>query len=374
MRRVLPLALLLGAASPEDRLATAKRDAAAAEARAEALTAQAAGERDAADRAAAEERALRARVTAAERGVREAGLRVALVEARLAEQRAALGVAQAPAARLLAGLQSLARRPAVAAVAQPGSVDDLVHLRAVLDAVLPVVRARAAEVRVRLDATRRLQAGAVLAATALRDGRARLEGERVALAQAEARHLEQARTLGRDALSEADRALALGEEARDLIDRMAADGAARATAADLGDLPEPRPRPLASGSVAVARTGGVYRLPVNGRLVTGFGEVSGAGVRSRGLTFAVTAGAGVVAPAGGIVRYAGRFRSFGTVVIVDHGDGWTTLVTGLAVTPLRAGMRVAAGAAIGRAGAGEPRVTVELRRRGRPMDVLALMR
>jgi len=374
MRRALPLALmLLGAAPPADRLTSAKREAAEAGARAERLAEQAAGERDAADRAAAEERALRARVVAAEGRVREAALRVALVEARLVEERAALGVAQAPAARLLAGLQSLARRPAVAAVAQPESVDDLVHLRAVIGAVLPAVRARAAEVRVRLAATRRLQAGAVLAAAALRDGRARLEGERTALAEAEARHRGQAQALGRNALSESDRALALGEEARDLVDRMTVEGTARATAADLGELPEPLARPLTPGAAVPGRPGGAYRLPVEGRLMTGFGEVSDAGVRSRGLTFAVEPGAAAVAPAGGVVRYAGRFRSFGTVVIVDHGDGWSTLVTGLAATALRAGATIGAGALIGRAGAGEPRVTVELRRRGQPMDVLALV-
>jgi len=316
---------------------------------------------------------LRARVIAAERRVREAERRVALVEARLSGERAALGTAQAPAARLLAGLQSLARRPAVAAVAQPGSVDDLVHLRAVFGAVLPVVRARAGEVRVRVEATRRLQAGAVLAAGALRDGRARLEAERTALAVAEARHRGQAEALGRDALTESDRALALGEDARDLIERMAGESVARATATDLGDLPEPLPRPLAPGSAVPGRSGGAYRLPVQGRLVTGFGEVSDAGVRSRGLTFAVGRGAAVTAPAGGTVRYAGRFRSFGTVVILDHGDGWTTLVTGMGATALRAGTTVAAGTPIGRAGPGEPRVTVELRRRGRPMDVLALV-
>jgi septal ring factor EnvC (AmiA/AmiB activator) len=119
---------------------------------------------------------------------------------------------------------------------------------------------------------------------------------------------------------------------------------------------------------------GAYRLPVTGRLVTGLGEVSANGVRARGLTFAVAAGAPVVAPAAGRIAFAGPFRSFGRVAIVDHGEGWSTLVTGLGALTVRTGDEVATGAPIGRAAGGEdPRVTVELRRRGRPEDIAALL-
>jgi septal ring factor EnvC (AmiA/AmiB activator) len=82
----------------------------------------------------------------------------------------------------------------------------------------------------------------------------------------------------------------------------------------------------------------------------------------------------VVAPAAGTVRYAGRFRGYRTIVIIDHGDGWTTLVTGLAAAPLRVGQTLAVGAPLGTAGRGEDaRVTVELRRKGRPFDIASLI-
>ncbi|WP_374942934.1 murein hydrolase activator EnvC family protein, partial [Sphingomonas sp.] len=248
------------------------------------------------------------------------------------------------------------------------------HLRAVLGTALPAVRARTAGLRAEIDATRRLRAAALTAATALRDGRAALESARVALAQAEAAHRGRAQALGRGAIGESDRALAMGERARDLVDQMAQTGAATATAADLAQLDGPLPRPLAPGSTRPARVGGAYRLPVAGRLVTGLDEISDAGIRSRGLTFAVAAGAPVHAPAAGIVRYARRFRGYGTIVILDHGNGWTTLVTGLGTAAVIAGDRVAAGTTLGRASSGEdPRVTVELRRRGRPIDIAALV-
>lgn len=368
------------AAQPPDpaaqrrRFASAKREAAAAAARADALARSAAAEKNAARRVAAEERALAARVAAAEAELETARARVAMVDDLRQAQEARLGEARAPVARLLAALQSLARRPAVVAIAQPGSVDDMVHLRAVLGGALPVVEARTAGLREELARTRRLQEGAALAARALRDGRARLEADRVALARAEAGHRARAGALGRDALSESDRALALGEQARDMVDRLAAEGEAEVTSEALAALPPPTPRPLAPGAMIPVSDRGVYRLPVAGRLVTGFDGVSPAGVRSRGLSFAVRPGAVAVAPADGVVRYARPYRRYGVVVVIDHGEGWSTTLIGLGPVRVRSGAAVAAGEPIGRAPAGErPEVTVELRRRGRPVDIVALL-
>jgi septal ring factor EnvC (AmiA/AmiB activator) len=360
-------------ASDQARLIAAKRDAAVAARRAAGLAAAATQERNAADKARREEQALAARVTAAEANVVTAAARMALVDRLLTDQRATLGRAQAPIARLLAALESLARRPTIVAVAQPGSVDDLVHVRAVLGSALPVVRRRTEAVRTELAETRRLQASATIAAMALADGRARLEADRTALANLEARHRQRSQVLGRGALGESDRALALGERARDLVDGMATTTDARATAASLVALAGPIPRPIARGAKPPGAPHGVYRVPVAGKLVMGFDEVSEAGVRSRGLTFATAPDARVVAPAGGTVRYARRFRDYGTIVIIDHADGWTSLVTGLAMTPVKFGDRIALGATIGTAPREDPRITVELRRRGRPVDAAALM-
>jgi septal ring factor EnvC (AmiA/AmiB activator) len=361
-------------ADQRQRLAVARRDAAVATRRADALARRAAAERDAADKARTEEAALAARVTAAEATLAAARARQAIVDGLLANQQARLGRQQAPVARLLAALTSLARRPTVVAIAQPGSVDDLVHVRAVLGGALPVVQARTREVRAQIARTRTLEASAALAAVALRDGRARLEADRLALAQLEAAHRRRSQAFRRDAMSESDRALALGERARDLVDSLDAGDAAQATAMDLARLDGPLPRPLAPGTRMPARMAGVYRLPVRGRLVTGLDEISEAGVRSRGLTFVVAPAAPVTAPAGGVVRYARAFRGYGVIVIIDHADGWSSLVTGLGLTHVAVGQRIAAGAPLGVAPRSEdPRITVELRRRGRPVDIAALL-
>lgn len=89
---------------------------------------------------------------------------------------------------------------------------------------------------------------------------------------------------------------------------------------------------------------------------------------------AVAPAARVVAPAAGEIVFAGPFRSYGRILIVDHGAGWTTLIAGMESIEVKRGARVMAGEPVGRAGAAAaPEIMVELRRNGVPMDVAALI-
>lgn len=363
-------------AEQRDRLREATAASNAAQARSKQLEAAADGERNQATQAQAREAAAAERIKAAQADIVAARARIALVDRALAAQRTRVAEQQGPILRLIAALQSMARRPAALGIVQPGSTEDMVHVRAVLGTVLPVVQARTARVRAELDRTRQLRASAEAAVQGFRDGRARLESERVALVRLEAEHRMRSQQFDRSAMVESDRALALGEQARGIVDQMETAGAAAETAADLGKLPGPLPRPPQPGDRAPAQGGGgaPYRLPVAGQVVTGLGELSPTGVRARGVTLAVAPGSQVVAPAAGKVIYAAGFRDYGTIVIVDHGKGWTSLITGLDRLAVRQGGQVALGQAIGVVASGpDPRLTVELRRRGQPMDITKLL-
>lgn len=350
------------------RLAEAKAASTAAKARAAQLQQDADAERDAQRRAERQRAAVIERIRGGEADLAAAKARVAVVAALVGRQRAELAARQRPVEGLLAALQSFARRPAIVAVAQPGTVGDLVHIRAVLGSTIPVIRTRTAALRGELAESRRLRRDAALAADALAGARARLEGEREALTALGERHGARAVALGRDALDQSDRAIAMGEAARDIVDRIAGAGTRAEVLAGLERLPGPPAGPQAPASAPV------YRLPVTGRLVTGLGELASSGARARGLTFAVAPSATVRAPAAGTVRFARRFRSYGIVVILDHGAGWTSVVTGLAATPLKRSEQVRAGQPLGDAPAGnDPTIAVELYRRGRPVDIAALV-
>ena len=318
-------------------------------------------DRSLAARARRQRQELDERVRAAEAALAAERARAGRITAALAAQRVALAQRQAPVARLLAALATFARRPALLAMVNPESTDDIVHFRAVLGATLAVVERRTAALRQEVERTRALRASASAAALAIDRGRSQLGTARRDLAA-----LDEDRP-GRDA--DAARALAIGEETRDILDQLSAVGDEQARLADLVRLPGPPVRSTGGGDPAAP-----YRMPVAGRLVTGFGEVSRNGVSARGLTLAVAPGAPVVAPAAGRVVFARPFRGYGGTVIVDHGAGWTSLLLGVGPMAVRAGGFVAAGAPIGRAAtAPDAQVTVELRRRGRPMDLTRLI-
>lgn len=149
----------------------------------------------------------------------------------------------------------------------------------------------------------------------------------------------------------------------------------------LASLPGPVMRPARPGGVAAPRADiapaqsglPAYRLPVVGQLVTGFGEVSESGVRARGLTFATQPGAQVVAPTYGRIAYAGFYRGFGQILIIDHGHGWTTLITNLHHLTVGVGNSVRQGTPLGVAAPSAARITIELRHDGRPVDIVPVL-
>ena len=375
----LGLALLAGGlAAAQGRqdeaaaLVLAKREADEATRRSQQLDRQAARATGEAAKARAAASAVAARIEAAEAELTAAETRIRIVEALRAQQRARLAERQEPVVRLTAALQTMARRPPALALVQPGSIDEVVHVRSLLASTLPVIRARTAGLREEIRAGNALRQQADAARAALLETQNELRKQRIAFARLEAQQRRRSEALASSALFESDRALALGEEARDLMALMGTREYQARLRSSLSALPGPLPRPGSEGPPAAG--GGLrYRLPVAGRLVTGTGEISDAGVHARGLTFETAPGAPVAAPRAGRIVYAGAFRGYGEIVIIDHGGGWTSVVTGLSGLAVRVGERVAMGAPLGRAAADEPRVSVELRRAGRPVAIAPLL-
>jgi len=384
MRSILPLAvialLLAGAGAAQGTrgndvaaFAEAKQEAEAAARRFQALDREARRATNDADRARAASAALAARIEIAEADLTAAERRIALIGALQAAQRARLAERQGPIVRLTAALQMMTRRPAALALVQPGSVRDAVHVRSLLAAALPEIRRRTTALRFEVQRGAALRGQVELARRQLIDSRMALRQRRVALAGWESAQRSRSQQLSGLALTQSDRALVYGEEAQVLQRNIGTRDYEAALARSLARLPGPLPRPGPAEPSGAETQALPYSLPVEGRVLTGVGEISDGGVHARGLTFATPAEAPVIAPAAGRVVYAAPFRRYGNVVIIDHGRGWLTVLTDVGSLDVRAGQTVARGASIGRAGTGRPQVTVELRRNGRPVPVAQLI-
>jgi len=361
-------------------IAEAQTAGAAAGRRAAELEAQASTANAAVEKTAREAAGIAARIQQAEAGIAANEARAALIERERVQLRARLAQRQQPLVQLTAALQRLARRPAAFALLRPGSLQDTVYLRAALEAMLPEVERRTADLRAELERSRALQAQARSNAAGLRQAQQDLAARRQMLAGLESRQRLEARAAGGLAAREGDRALALAEQARDLNGLVGQlDEASRRRAA-LAALPGPILRPAVPGAAVVtveaqatatptARLPG-FSLPLAGQVVAGFGTERPGQPRSRGVTLLARPAAQLVAPAAGRVVFAGAYRGYGQIVIIEHAGGWTSLVTGLSTLDVEVGDQLVGGSPLGVTGPGQPLVTLELRKDGQPVNPL----
>lgn len=122
-------------------------------------------------------------------------------------------------------------------------------------------------------------------------------------------------------------------------------------------------------------------LPVTGRIVQPFGSDRNVTGRASGDTVATQSGAIVTAPSDGIVLYAGRFRSYGQLLILDVRDGYHVVLAGMGRINVELGQSVLAGEPIGAMGEARlasaanfessnnrPALYIEFRKDGKPID------
>lgn len=356
-RRFLLLAaspLLLAAASAPVGSGTVPVDVELQRARAEVRTAEsdlrrlekaAATARSEVARLAAERQAAAAAISASEARISAADAQAKLADARVADRAARLSRQQAPVAALLTGIISMGRRPPLLSIADSSSLNELVRLRSLLDTTLPVIRARSASLSAELAESRRLQRSATRAREDLADARKQLQDRQQRFATLEAKAAERASRLGAGVVGASDVMSASAEGEARMTSESGRRRAGIQLAAQLGGLP---PAPARPGRAMRAAPPIAYMLPASAAVVEGTGAVSDTGVRSRGLTLGTHRGQQLAAPADGTIAFAGPFRRHDGVVIIDHGGGWMTLITGVR-TDLRKGDRVRLAGPLGRA-------------------------
>ena len=167
-------------------------------------------------------------------------------------------------------------------------------------------------------------------------------------------------------------------------EQKAADGdkadAGTTASTDLASLPVPEVNQLAAAAPFSALQGQVA-LPVTGKIKRRFGADDGNGAVMLGDMVATQSGAIVTAPADGNVLYAGPFRSYGQLLILNAGDGYHVVLAGMSRISVASGQSVLAGEPVGAMGEARvastsaskngnatPELYVEFRKDGKPVD------
>jgi len=329
--------------------------------------------------------------------VREVEDKVGAAEARLKpldEQEAAIRKSldgrRGVIGEVLAALQRIGRRPPPALVASPEDALQSVRTAMVLGAVLPEMREQVASLAHDLTELVGLRARITGERDNLNKQLASLGDERTRMTaligERQKQQAEHEKALAAERARAADLAKQAGD-LKDLIARLeqAIDPARRAAReAARGDQRPPlttlRDPGRMAPAVAFASLRGRVPTPVNGVKLKVFGDSDGVGGTEKGISIATRAAAQVTAPADGWVVYAGPFRSYGQLLILNVGGGYHMLLAGMDRISVDLGQFVLTGepvavmgngsriAAILAAGSSQPVLYVELRKDGTPVD------
>lgn len=340
--------------------------------------------------------------------LREVETRLSATEARLApleEQehalRRSLHERRDTIAEILAALQRLSRRPPPALLVSPEDAAKSLRGAIVLGAVVPELRERAGRLAADLDALQKLRAGIAAERTKLAGDLKALSADRqrmtLLVEERQKQQAESEKALER----ERGQASALARQAdnlKDLVARLeqgldSASRAARAAAAGPDPRSPPKPALAAlsdpgrmSPAVAFASARGSLPMPVNGVKIRDFGAADGIGGSERGISVATRPGAQVTSPCDGWVVYAGPFRSYGQLLILNAGDGYHVVLAGMDRISVDIGQFVLTGEPVAVMGSGtaqvaaaasketsqvgtsQPVLYVEFRKDGVPVD------
>ncbi len=349
---------------------------------------------------------LNADLVATSTRVREAETRSQAAEGRLAALttnetalKASLDGRRSTIIEVLASLQRIGRKPPPAVLVKPEDMLQAIRTSMMLGSVLPDLR-QEVEILVRdltgLIATREAMAkerDTFVAETA------RLGSERqrvVALMAARQTQLDSSESRQQDERRRVQQLVRESQTLKELIGRMEieiASASKAAAAARAVPLPSQNPAQaaaLAPGAlrdmarlqprIAFLDTKGTLLLPATGHVIKTFGVTDGLGGKETGTSVETGKFALVTMPADGWVSFAGSYRSYGQVLIINAGGGYHMILTGLDRVNVDTGQFVLAGEPVATmgpspvgalasdTGTGLPVVYIEFRKDGVPID------
>lgn len=308
-------------------------------------------------------------------------------------------------AEVLAALQRMGRNPPPALLVTPDDALSSVRSAILLGAVVPGIRGETEKLAADLESLTDLKVAiasekeryVVTMASAL-DEEGRMNKLIVANDQQSRKSREELESENKRAAELATRATSL-ENLITSMERDIASAREAAAAAKAEDLKrqnlsaaeiEKARQAAASGLPDKNRIAPAYAfstlnakldLPVAGNVMRFFGDDDGTGHAAQGLTVAAGPGLVVTAPADGWVMFAGPFRSYGQMVIINMGENYHIVLSGMDMVTARQGQFVVAGEPIGQMGAkriasaaglnletDRPTLYIEFRKDGKPVD------
>jgi septal ring factor EnvC (AmiA/AmiB activator) len=312
------------------------------------------------------------RVSETEDRIRGAEQRLQTLVTTESALRASLDARRDLIVEVFAALQRIGRRPPPAVLVRPEDMLEAVRASILLGAVLPELRSETEILATDLGELVRLKNAIVAERTTLAGEMASLKGEQERLGVLVAARQAKAAEVERGIGAERQRTAELARETsslKELIERMerdiagaqrAAEEARRAAEAQARESRERfaqaafRDPARLAPKIPFAEARGLLPLPVSGDFTREFGVPDGYGGTTRGVSITTRPKAAVVSPADGWVAFAGPFRSFGRLLIINAGGGYYLLLAGMDQIHVDVGQFVLAGEPVATMGEASP--------------------
>jgi murein hydrolase activator len=332
------------------------------------------------------------KVRVVEDRISETETRLRPLDAREQEIRASLKARRSEVVEVLAALQRAGRRTPPALLVRPEDALQSLRTAMLLGAVVPELRARATSLTNDLGELVALRKMIATQRDRLAADRNKLKDDQSRLAALIDERQRQQAAVEKDMAAENARAMALARQVdnlQGLITRMEQEVKSAAKAAAAANQPgAAKNDPAAalndpnrkSPAIAFASAKGLLKLPVSGTKIRDFGSSDGAGGSEKGISLATRPGAQVTTPCDGWVVYAGPFRSYGQLLILNAGGGYHVLIAGMERISVNIGQFVLTGEPVATMGAmsqvasilatnaSQPVLYVEFRKDGTPID------
>lgn len=345
-----------------------------------------------------------ANVRTVETKIDEAEARLRTLNGREQQARTSLDSRRADIVEVLAALQRAGRRTPPALLVRPEDALQSLRTAMLLGAVVPELRSRAEKIAGELGELVALRKNIASERDQLASDRDKIRNDQTRLAALVDERQRQQSSREKDLDAENSRAITLSKQVGDLqglIAKMeqdlqsaakAAEKAAEAAkqaeakaAANAAANAKPGPavfkdRSRTSPAILFASAKGLLPLPVNGNKIRDFGGSDGIGGVQKGISLATKPGSQITTPCDGWVVYAGPFRSYGQLLILNAGGGYHVLIAGMERISVNIGQFVLTGEPVATMGstsqvasilatnASQPVLYVEFRKDGTPID------
>lgn len=319
-----------------------------------------------------------------------ADARLAKLESEAIIIRSDLAEKQDVLSELLAGLQRLEQNPPPALVVDPQDVLQALRGAMMFGAVVPDMRAQAEVLQAKLHRLVAIKTETATEKKNQQDALLALQSSQAELKTLQLQKKAFALTAAKDLEVEKLRAETLGKQAKNLKQLLASleagkleaekEKSAQAKARD--DAEQLKQAALARPPMIFNQARGKLAYPVQGDILKQFGDDNGLGSTLDGTAIATSANLNVISPIDGKVEFAGPFRSYGQLLILNAGEGYLVLLAGMKQISAEIGQSIKAGEPVGSMGDGpssvaliggetkniRPVLYIEFRKNSEPVD------